>query len=156
MIRTEEFGLYYSAMRRFASEATSIRMVESMADALEVLLEEVQANIPVDTGALQDDANWKLLDYRPGESVSGGVTMMKDGKQKPYAWMREKGGTIVPRASNPTGRLVWFSKDLGHFVAVKSVVQRGSFYMERSLENRRDAIVEKLSGGVTGAFEVFD
>lgn len=155
MIQTTDFELVYSALLNFADEITNVRMLEAMDDALSILLEEVQTNVPVATGALMEDANMKIVDFTPGEGIVGGVSMMKDGVQKPYAWMREKGGTIVPKPENPTGSL-WFMGDEGHLVRVKSVTQSGSFYMENSLENKKDAILEKFAQIPSKALGVFD
>jgi len=156
VIRTSDFSLYYSATNQWADTVTSLRIFQAMQDALGILLEEVQVNVPRDTGDLESDANAKMIDFSPGKQVVGGVSMMKDGVQRPYAWMREKGGTIVPRPENKKQLLFWIDKGDGTLKVAKFVIQNGSFYMERSLENKTDQIVEKLAGAVTGAFEIFD
>lgn len=156
MIQTTDFEIYYSAMTRFGIEVSGVRMLEAMEDALGILLEETQSNIPVDSGALMEDANQKIIDFSPGNIVQGGVSMMKDGVQKVYAWQRDQGGAIFPKPDNPTGRLWWVDKGTGKLISAKFVIQNGSFYMENSLENKKDVIVEKLASAVTGAFEIFE
>lgn len=155
MIRTTDRSLIVSAFKKFVDLATSTRMLEAMEDADAILLEEVQANVNVDKGDLRDDANARIVSYEPGKRVQGGVSMMKNGKQRVYAWQVDRGGTIYPRPENKTGRL-WFMNRNGQLIGVKSVTQKGSFYMERSLENKKDKIIDKLKEGVTGAFHVFD
>lgn len=155
MIKTTDFELVYTALLNFADEMTNVRMLEAMQDATGILLEEVQTNVPVDKGNLLEDANEKIVEFSPGKGIIGGVSMMKDGQQKPYAWMREKGGTIFPKPDNPTGSL-WFMGDEGHLVRVKFVIQNGSFYMENSLDNKRDLIVATFATIPTKSLGAFD
>lgn len=107
-------------------------------DGTEIIYLAAQVNVPVgsgpNAGALQRSMDRFISDDR-GELgiISGKVTMMnRQEGQKPYAWMREKGGTIVPRPENRLQRLVWTDEG-GNLIFARQVTQDGAHYMEGAL-----------------------
>lgn len=113
--------------------------------ALEILYQAAQVNCPVGTGgnagALAASMERYVYDLRPGFQIAGKVTMMnRSGQQKPYAWMREKGGTIIPRPENKLQRLVWVNEN-GDMIFARQVTQQGSHYMEGALIQTKDEVL---------------
>jgi hypothetical protein len=125
--------------------------IAALRDALEVLYVEAQARVPVGLGAgagrLQGSMRRMVTDYRPSQGfLQGKVTMMDPAEgQLPYAWMREEGGTIVPRPENRLGLLVWEDLETGEKVFAKRVVQEGSHYMRGSAEAKRKDVKDAMA-----------
>lgn len=140
--------------KRLAEYQSVLRDQEAIAalrDALEVLYVEAQARVPVGVGPgagrLQQSMRRMVTDYRPSQGFLQGKVTMKDPAdgQLPYAWMREEGGTIVPRPENRIGRLVWEDPDTGEVIFAKRVEQEGSHYMRGSAEAKQREIKDAMA-----------
>ncbi len=90
-----------------------------------------QDNAPIDIGTLRGSI--RIID---AASPSGGSY----GTDLEYAWMREEGGTIVPR----NARFLVFEWQ-GHLVSAKRVTQTGTKYMQRSAD-QLEPLVEPAYG----------
>lgn len=125
-----------------------IEALKFVEDGIEIIYLAAQANVPVggggNAGALQRSMERYVFDIRDGQ-ISGKVTMMnRAGEQKPYAWMREKGGTIVPRPENRIQRLVW-TDDAGNVIFARQVTQQGNHYMEGALVLTKDEVTDQAN-----------
>ena len=99
-----------------------------------------QEYAPVQDGTLRGSIH--ILD---GPSATGGSY----GTSLEYAWMREEGGTIVPR----NARFLVFEWQ-GRLVFAKKVTQSGSHYMQKSVDALRAKVLpayEKAVDRVLGS-----
>ena len=88
--------------------------------------EAAKTNAPYHSGKLA--GNIRSVEIGPG--------MLAVRTDLPYSWMRERGGTIVPKRAS---LLHWFDYGGGeHFAS--SVTQTGTHYMQRAYEETRLAI----------------
>ena len=124
--------------------------IESMDKALEGVYDIAQRYIPrgkgPNSGALAESMDKYISDLRPGfGSITGKVTMKnREGGQLPYAWMREVGGVIRPKISNPIGRLVWTDEQTNELIFARRVTQAGSHYMEGAAIEGKDVFLESF------------
>lgn len=116
---------------------------EEMAASAHVALHEgigfAKENAPVDKGDLKND-----IRVLSGPTADGGSY----GTDLVYAWMREEGGTIVPRNAKALAIPIPGATRNGRPLVVfaKSVTQTGTKYMQRSaesLESRLRPIYER-------------
>ena len=98
-----------------------------------------QEYAPKDTGALAGSI--AIID---GPHATGGSY----GTSMEYAWMREEGGTIVPR-----NRQFLRFEIGGRIVFARKVTQSGSHYMQRSMESLEPRVLPAYQGAVDRTME---
>lgn len=116
-------------------------------DCLGVIKQNSLFHMANQDGPLARSMNEQMLPEQPNVLIQGKVTMMKDGKQLPYAWMEEKGGVIVPRPENPIQRLVW-EDESGKLIFAKRVTHIGKDYMGQGARDSRDFVKDRLFGAI--------
>ncbi len=125
-----DFGTFGNQMAK-AGGAMQREMQVAMAGAGAAGIALGQGFAPVDDGDLR--ASIRLTEQPTALRVAYGTSII-------YAWIREKGGTIV---GNP-----WLVFQVaGRWVKVRSVTQTGTHYMQRSA----NALRPKLKGLFAGA-----
>lgn len=129
-----DFGEFGDQMGN-AGAAMPLEMTMAMGAAGAEGIALAQGFAPVDEGALRASIH---LTFGPTmERVAYGTGLV-------YAWMREKGGTIV---GNP-----WLVFQVaGRWVKVRQVTQTGTHYMQRSAEALKPKLREIFGGAVRRA-----
>ena len=124
-------------------------------DCLGVIKQNSLFHMANQAGPLAQSMTEVMLPEQPFALVQGKVTMMKEGKQLPYAWMEEKGGIIKPRPENRIQRLVWVGED-GRLIFARQVTHVGKNYMELGAKESLPYVREHLTSMIFKTFQVFE
>ena len=142
-------------LRAVRNHVSGPAVVAGVEDGLQLIKQAALVYLPVDKGTLAASMTTAITLNDPPRRVVGKVTMWGPNGQLPYAWMREKGGTIRPKPTNPTGRL-WWRGDDGKMICAVQVTQKGSAYMEKGFKEAKDEATKAIGAVVHQGFQAFE
>ena len=148
--------LYVQMIRNTRDKVCGSQYREVLRDCLAIVKQNSLFHMANQDGALARSMTTEMIKEDPTVMFQGKVTMMKDGKQLPYAWMEEKGGIIKPRPENRLQRLVWTDSETGQLIFAKQVTHKGKNYMTLGAKDSLAAVNAKQAEYITGQYREMD